>query len=333
MKETLKIRHYVTGIMYHAGNSSVQIMSSRELAAHFGIARSTVSLALKELTEEGFLIAKHGIGNFTNPKKLAMPKEGKMPVLIGVILENGRDFYISDSGWKSLRATGDAIIKAGYCLRYLQLSGKNEDEIFEEIMDSRLDALIWIDHLDLTEALMKRLAGAGLPVICDNMGFTQVNTAAYDTAAACYKIGKEFVEKNVSAILYCLSEWFVEHDLPPIGKAYRNAEKECRITIPEKMEEENRAFFEEYFRKEKKGVVIANSIFHSFFRRLLKETGAGFLIFDRLETFSGKYVFPHDERARIMLARLKGLINGKQDIEQIPIPMKFIKHKKQKEMA
>ena len=61
MKETLKIRHYVMGILYHAGNTSVQIMSSRELAAHFGIARSTVSLALKELVDDGFLIPKRGI--------------------------------------------------------------------------------------------------------------------------------------------------------------------------------------------------------------------------------------------------------------------------------
>ena len=42
MKKTLKIRHYVTGVMYHAGNSSVQIMSSRDFAAHFGIACSTI---------------------------------------------------------------------------------------------------------------------------------------------------------------------------------------------------------------------------------------------------------------------------------------------------
>ena len=265
------------GILYHAGNTSVQIMSSRELAAHFGIARSTVSLALKELVEDGFLIPKRGIGNFTNPKMFLSLRTGEMPPLIGIVLESGRNFYVSESGWKSLRPTCDAVIREGYNLRCLQLSGTDEDEVFEEIMNSQVDALIWIDHVALKESLMKRLADAGLPVICDNSNFSQVDTVVYDTDSTSYEIGREFAERNVTAILYALSEWFVKHDLRMIKQAFRDAGKECRFTL-EREWEKSGASLEEYFQMEKKGVVITSSQRFSFFRRLANQCHADFTI-------------------------------------------------------
>lgn len=332
MKETLRIRHYVMGILYHAGNASVQILSSRELAARFGIARSTVSLALKELIDEGFLIPKRGIGNFTNPKMFLSPQNGKMPKLIGVVLDNGRSYYISRSGWVSLRATCDAVIQEGYNLRSIPLSGVNEDEIFEEILSNKVDALIWIDNLMLKESLMKRLADAGLPVICDNSGFSQVDTVVYDTDTACYEIGREFINRNVSAIFYNLSEWFVRHDLRMIKQAYRDAGKECRITLAKEWEKSG-ASLEEYFRMEKRGVIISNCNHHSHLSMLVEQCHADFPIFDRLETFSGKYVYPHEERARIMLARLRKHFLGKTTPEQLFVPMKFIEYQQQMEVS
>ena len=326
MKETLKIRHYVMGILYHAGNTSVQIMSSRELAAHFGIARSTVSLALKELVDDGFLIPKRGIGNFTNPKMFFALRKDTMPPLIGIVLESGRNFYVTESGWKSLRPTCDEVIREGYNLRCLQLSGTDEDEVFEEIMSSQVDALIWIDHVALKESLMKRLADAGLPVICDNSGFSQVDTVVYDTDSACYEIGKELVERNVPAIFYAFPDWFVEHDLRMIKQAYRDAGKECRITIAKDWKASG-ASMDEYFQMEKKGVAIASSQRHSFFQELASQYHADFSMLDRLTTFSGKYIYPHEDRARMMLARLNEHFLGKRNPEQRLIPLKFLKYK------
>lgn len=312
------------GILYHAGNTSVQIMSSRELAAHFGIARSTVSLALKELVDDGFLIPKRGIGNFTNPKMFFSSRKDTMPPLIGIVLESGRNFYVTESGWKSLRPTCDAVIREGYNLRCLQLSETDEDKVFEEIMHSQVDALIWIDNIALKESLMKRLADAGLPVICDNSGFSQVNTVVYDTDTACYEIGREFINRNVSAIFYNLSEWFVRHDLRMIKQAYRDAGKKCRITLAKEWEKSG-ASLEEYFRMEKRGVIISNYKRHSHLSMLVEQCHADFSFFYRLETFSGKYFYPHEERARIMVARLKELFQGKQKPDQQLIPLKFLK--------
>ena len=90
MRETLKIRHYVVGVIYHAGERSVQIMSSRDLAKYFNIARSTVSIALKELVDQGYLIPVKGKGYFTNPRKIMTPIPGKMPPLILLLHGDGR---------------------------------------------------------------------------------------------------------------------------------------------------------------------------------------------------------------------------------------------------
>ena len=171
---------------------------------------------------------------------------------------------------------------------------------------------------------MKRLADAGLPVICDNSGFSQVDTVAYDTDSTCYEIGREFAERNVPAILYACSEWFVKHDLPMIKQAFRDAGKECRITLAKEWEKSG-ASLEEYFRMEKRGVIISNYKRHSHLSMLVEQCHADFSFFYRLETFSGKYFYPHEERARIMVARLKELFQGKQKPDQQLIPLKFLK--------
>ena len=98
MRETLKIRHYVVGVIYNAGERSVQIMSSRDLAKYFNIARSTVSIALKELVDQGYLIPVKGKGYFTNPRKIMTPIPGKMPPLILLITIHRRGKASARSG-------------------------------------------------------------------------------------------------------------------------------------------------------------------------------------------------------------------------------------------
>lgn len=66
---------------------------------------------------------------------------------------------------------------------------------------------------------------------------------------------------------------------------------------------------------------------------LVEQCHADFPIFDRLETFSGKYVYPHEERARIMLARLRKHFLGKTTPEQLFVPMKFIEYQQQMEVS
>ena len=52
ISEVQKIWHRVMSILYRSGGCSVKIPSSNELAREFGVARSTVRIALEKLTEE-----------------------------------------------------------------------------------------------------------------------------------------------------------------------------------------------------------------------------------------------------------------------------------------
>ncbi len=179
MKKTLVIRHYIVGLMYRAGNSSVQIMSARELARHFDIACSTVSLALKELTEEGYIFSRPGVGTFTNPLRMPVRLDRAMPPLVGVMAGDGRFFYFGATFWHTYRALGDAIFKAGWNLRNLELSGPPDAEAAAEVLENRVDALLWLGAYEQQE-FVEALAVRGLPIITDSPFLTGVNSVAPD---------------------------------------------------------------------------------------------------------------------------------------------------------
>ena len=86
--EYMKIRRYVLSLALKAKDKSVQIPTTIELSKKFGVSRQTVGKAMKELTQDGYIIGKPGIGSFTNPKRLetaTTPCTARLPV-VGVII-------------------------------------------------------------------------------------------------------------------------------------------------------------------------------------------------------------------------------------------------------
>ena len=67
ISENVRLRHYVMSLLYQGGSESVRLPTATQLAEEFGIARSTVLLALKQLREDGYVVGKRGSGVFTNP--------------------------------------------------------------------------------------------------------------------------------------------------------------------------------------------------------------------------------------------------------------------------
>ena len=72
ISEYMRIRRYVMNLILRADGKAAQIPTIQELSEKFGVSRPTVSKAMKELTSEGYIIGKRGIGTFTNPAKRAM---------------------------------------------------------------------------------------------------------------------------------------------------------------------------------------------------------------------------------------------------------------------
>lgn len=88
VSEYMKIRRYVVNLIYKARGKSIQVPTILELAKQFGVSHATVSKAMKELTTEGFIIGRRGIGSFTNPRLSAAGGIRELPV-IGILMEDG----------------------------------------------------------------------------------------------------------------------------------------------------------------------------------------------------------------------------------------------------
>lgn len=332
MKETLKIRHYVIGVIYHAGDRSVQIMSSRNLARQFGMARSTVSIALKELIDQGYLIPVRGKGNFTNPQKLMTPLSGKMPPLILLIHSDGRSFYFGSQEWESISTIGKAVTDAGCFFRQLTLTSTGEEELFREILGAQADGLIWIDSLSGSDTLLRRLSESGLPVISDSASVSSVNTVVFDTRSACRKIGERLARERKTNLLYCLGEWYRENDFPPIREAFAEAGVPLHVTFcdgsegPLEQEVLTRYLLEKkwdaVFSQPQQIPLLEQIIAHlemeppELLSRLrLKNT--------REETL--EFRFPFRERAEKTVKRMMELLEGDSRVRHIQLPMKLVR--------
>ncbi len=143
--ENVRIRHYIMSLLYHGGMKSIQLPSSTQLSKEFGIARSTVLLALKQLREEGYIIGKHGIGVFTNPRyRWRSPGTKK---LVGLLNSSGDCFYYEKERWEGLAAIGNALTDANYNVRILNVNINNRQELRCNLEKQSLDALVMI-HAD-----------------------------------------------------------------------------------------------------------------------------------------------------------------------------------------
>lgn len=340
MRETLKIRHYVIGIMYHAGEHPVQILSSRQLAAHFGMARSTVSLALKELVKEGYLISVRGKGNFTNPQKHLAPSPEKMPPLILLIHSDGRNFYYGKQEWESISTIGKAVTEAGYSFRQLALTSTDEEDLFKEILGAQADGLIWIDRLNYNESLLRRLSEEGLPVICDGMDVRAINTVFFDTASACREIGKHLASEGKTRILYCLGKWHQIHDLAEIQKEIQAGGREMDVTLldfPEPAELSEHLLSEGTHKQW--DVLFCNPhqlpLLKNLFSQLGQEMPEALIRLSLRNTpeESERFCFPFRKRAEATVRRMTELLNGDRTVRQIQIPMERIKYNPKEERS
>ena len=332
MKETLKIRHYVIGMIYHAGERSVQIMSSRNLARQFGMARSTVSIALKELIDQGYLIPVRGKGNFTNPRKIMTPLPGKMPPLILLIHSDGRSFYYGKQEWESISTIGNAVTAAGYSFRQLTLTSTGEDELYREILGAQADGLIWVDALFYNESLLRRLSESGLPVICDSISLSSVNTVAFDTRSACREIGKRLAQEHKRTILYFLGKWCRENDLPFIREGFSEAGIPLEVAFGDYMEGPLDSEILSRCLLKKKWDAVFSQPQHI---PLLESTIAHLNIeppelLSRLRLKNTKderieFCFPFRKRAEETVNRMTELLNGDRSVKQILLPMELIK--------
>lgn len=175
--ESMKLRYYVMDILYHHPRVEVKLPSIRELAKKFGVANSTAAQVLNKLKAEKFLVARPGVGIFTNPE-FTQSWPGGSP-LVGIVYSYGKHFFFQGKEWNMIAEIGKALCDADDSIRFLTLQGTSEDTVCEELRNSYLDALVWIESNEVTESLLLRLKESGIPVVTVNFRFPRVNSVEF----------------------------------------------------------------------------------------------------------------------------------------------------------
>lgn len=163
ISEVQKIWYRVMSILYRSGGQSVRIPSSNELAQEFGIARSTVRIALEKLTAEGFLIPRRGSGTFTNPK-CRLNANWDTP-LVGLLMFDGNLFFYSQELQNELECFFGEFRKTGWNIRLVTGQMDTPEAVQEILSHNYLDGLITFG----SSKFIPQVADALLPSV--NMGF------------------------------------------------------------------------------------------------------------------------------------------------------------------
>ena len=159
----IRIRRYILTLVQKAEGQPLPLPSIRELSELFNVSTPTVSRAMKELTAEGLVIGKRGIGAFVNPAKAAVWLNGQPTV--GILIGDGRLLHYS--GYHS-RVLANLMVKTTdlpAVVHLVFLSSTNPETVYQEIVNERLDALIWHGSRDLDLQIIRRLQQDGLPVV------------------------------------------------------------------------------------------------------------------------------------------------------------------------
>lgn len=140
ISDVQKVWHRVMSIRFRTGNQAVRIPSSNELAREFGIARSSVRIALEQLTAEGILITRKGSGTFINPKRTFFLHEKS--TLIGLMVQNCNLFFYSRAIQRELACFFAELYQTEWNVRNVEAAMLTPEDVRMTVQHNYLDALL-----------------------------------------------------------------------------------------------------------------------------------------------------------------------------------------------
>ncbi len=201
--EYMKIRRYVLSLALKAKDKSVQIPTTIELSKKFGVSRQTVGKAMRQLTQDGFIIGKPGIGSFTNPKRIeTTPCTGKLPT-IGVIISDGMLTHLDEYHAKNLSAILKIIPEIPSHIRLLNLTSSNPDIILKDLLNEQLDGLIWINPRTFHEPVVRQLRDRHFPLVLHTGNAPDgTNSVEFDFVQAGSECARLLLGENRTGIVF-----------------------------------------------------------------------------------------------------------------------------------
>lgn len=205
MKRNLNtvIKQYIYDEIRRRPAETVKIASERDLCALFQTSRTTVRKALGELANEGTLIICPGSGVYSNPGRRNFSAGMEIPA-IGVVLYHGNSLCFDVYYWAIIDAAQRELATAkGLTLPLLQLSGDSPERAAAEILNLRLDALIWLHPSEERYDTIRLLDRSNLPVICVGRAPHDCrNSVMYNYPDAGRAVGRYFLENGIETPVF-----------------------------------------------------------------------------------------------------------------------------------
>ncbi|MBN2640684.1 MAG: GntR family transcriptional regulator [Victivallales bacterium] len=219
-------------IYLHPGET-VMIPSSKELAAMFNVARSTVTLVLQKLVAEGYLEGKRGIGTFIKHENF-IPIGDRMAPLVGLLAGDGKYFYYPHQVWAVMASCGMELTAQGYNVRPLTLTGMTEEDIFQEISLQYLDGLAWFDSSPRRSAIIHRLKNSGLKFVVQmssRMDETchNIDSFSFDFYSAGLELGRILLSEERRHLFFIFENSLTSSILEGIRRIYDDAGSFLRV--------------------------------------------------------------------------------------------------------
>ena len=220
--EYMKIRRYVINLIYKAHGESVQIPTILELAKKFDVSHATVSRAMKELTSEGFVVGKRGIGSFTNPR-LSIPHGTRELPVIGILMGDGMRVHFDKYLAPILAQMLQQLVYLPATVHLLTLGSLDANVVYREIVNEQLDGLLWESPTDKGIEVIRRLQKEGMPVVTLEREIKGIPSALFDFESWGEECGKQLLKEGRKHLV-------LMPDTPPwdcyfkgIRKVYREA--------------------------------------------------------------------------------------------------------------
>ena len=232
--EYMKIRRYVLSLALKNREKSVQIPTTMELSRKFGVSRQTVGKAMKELTRDGYIIGKPGIGSFTNPKRIEGSRTAcqfKIPT-IGIVVSDGMLIHLDEYHAKNLSSVLKILPELPAYVRLLNLSSSNPEIILKDLRNEQLDGLLWIGPRPYHAPVIQELLSSRFPLVVHTVySFENASTVELDFEQAGYDCARLLIEEKKTGIVFLGDT--LPWNLPAAG--IRRAFREAGIPLNEKL--------------------------------------------------------------------------------------------------
>ncbi len=223
VSEYIKIRRYVMNLILQAGGTARPLPSIQELSDLFGVSRPTVCKALKELTAEGFILAKRGLGSFTNPTKTPPHANFKQVPVIGILHGDGMNVHYDYYVTCILGEIQKAVAYTPAIVHLITLNSWEPDAIYRELKNEQLDALVCYTPADAVIPALERLRNEGLSILFGETFHPAFDSILLGYEDSAYECGKQLIADGRRNPVFCLDTGTWMRQSAGLKRAYREA--------------------------------------------------------------------------------------------------------------